>query len=363
MKYMRMGLVLFLFQASAIFAEVLTISSFDRGGKLTFDSITNAASYRVEWASSPSGPWTNSWTALTHITAPTNGSVTCSVPMFYRVVAEMGIPMVQITAGTNAGTDPDFGAYSLTVIAFYMDETEITKRQWNTVKIWAEANGYSFDNPGAGKGDNHPVEWVNWYDCIKWCNARSEREGLTPYYTMSNSVYRVGQITPDRNFSANGYRLPMTTEWEYAARGGLVSQRFAWGNTITHDQANYDSRPDLNSYDLNTSPGYHPLYNTGSGTYPYSAPVRSFASNGYGLYEMMGNMSEWCWSPAATKPLKGGSWWDKASGARCRYSRSIAPDSQGTDTGFRTIRNQQDWEEFFLEYDLCFLDKIVWCFL
>jgi hypothetical protein len=79
--------------------------------------------------------------------------------------------------GTNAGTDPDFGAYSLTEDPFYIGRHEVTKALWDQVRTWALANGYTFDNPGAGKAADHPVHTINWYDAVKWCNARSEMEG------------------------------------------------------------------------------------------------------------------------------------------------------------------------------------------
>ncbi len=74
--------------------------------------------------------------------------------------------MVLIPGGTNSGTDPDFGAYSLTVSSFYMDRYPVTKALWDEVYNWAIANGYSFDNVGSGKAANHPVHTINWYDAV-----------------------------------------------------------------------------------------------------------------------------------------------------------------------------------------------------
>ena len=78
-----------------------------------------------------------------------------------------------------------------------MDRYEVTKALWDQVYAWAIQHGYSFDNGGSGKAANHPVQTVNWYDVVKWCNARSEIEGMTPaYYTSPalTSVYRLGQV-------------------------------------------------------------------------------------------------------------------------------------------------------------------------
>lgn len=178
------------------------------------------------------------------------------------------IPMVLIPGGSNNGTDPDFGTYSLTVSAFYMDATEVTKAQWDEVYAWAVAHGYTFDNAGSGKAANHPVQTVNWYDCVKWCNARNEKEGMPVCYRVGGSVYRTARqdaVTCDMNVT--GYRLPTDTEWRYAARGGLSGHRFPWGDseTIDHTRANCFGFPGTSNdraWDLGYD-GYDTNYNNG----------------------------------------------------------------------------------------------------
>lgn len=235
--------------------------------------------------------------------------------------------MVLISAGTNSGTDPEEGKYSLTVEAFYMDATEVTKAQWDEVYNWAVSHGYSFTNAGSGKVSSHPVHTVDWFDCVKWCNARSKKEGKTPCYNLSDWSC---------NFSANGYRLPTNTEWEYAARGGLSNKRFPWGDTITHSQANYYSFSS-SSYDVSPKQGCHPTYATGG--YPYTSPAGAFASNGYGLYDMVGNVWEWCNDASgAYRYNRGGSWDCIAYCARCRYSFMSFPLFASSSRGFRTVR-------------------------
>ena len=110
--------------------------------------------------------------------------------------------------------------------------------------VWATSNGYGFDDAGsAGQGANQPVQTVDWYDVVKWCNARSQQAGLTPvYYTDAGftRVYTNGEtdaVYP--NWAASGYRLPTEAEWEKAARGGLSGQRFPWGDMISETNANY----------------------------------------------------------------------------------------------------------------------------
>jgi formylglycine-generating enzyme required for sulfatase activity len=212
------------------------------------------------------------------------------------------IPAGSFTMGNcmdpSEGYSDELPLHTVCVSAFYMDKYLVTKSLWDTVYQWAIAHGYTFDYPGSGKAANHPVKTIDWYDCVKWCNARSEKEGRVPaYYTDAGLGvrYRTGQVAPYVSWSS-GYRLPTEAEWEKAARGGLSGQRFPWGNTISWSQANYYAYP-LSAggyaYDVNPTSGYDPSFN--DGVYPYTSPVGYFAANGYGLYDMAGNVWQWCW--------------------------------------------------------------------
>jgi formylglycine-generating enzyme required for sulfatase activity len=220
-------------------------------------------------------------------------------------------------------------------VAFYMDQYEVTKAQWDAVYNWAISHGYSFDNTGSGKASNHPVQTVNWYDCVKWCNARSEKAGRTPCYTVGGAVYKTGQSSPECDFDTNGYRLPTSDEWEYAARGGLSGRRFPWGDTITHAQANYYSK-DSYTYDISSTRGRHPDYDDGGR--PYTSPVGSFPANGYGLYDMAGNVWEWCNTKSGSgRVLRGGQWGGYASYLRCGYEWWYYPANSYDYNGFRAV--------------------------
>ncbi len=203
------------------------------------------------------------------------------------------IPSGSFTMGDALDGDSDAPTHTVTLSAFYMAKNLVTKVEWDTVRTWGTSNGYSDLAAGAGKASNHPVQTISWWDAIKYCNARSQKEGLTPVYMVNSAVMKTGTTAPTVNWTANGYRLPTEAEWEKAARGGLSGKRFSWGDTISQSQANYSAYSGY-SYDLSGAANhYHPAYATESA--PYTSPVGSFAANGYGLNDMAGNVWQWCW--------------------------------------------------------------------
>jgi formylglycine-generating enzyme required for sulfatase activity len=234
----------------------------------------------------------------------------------------------------NEGDSNERPVRTVIVSAFYIDRFEVTKGLWDEVATWAEAHGYDIGPASAeGTGPAHPATYVTWYEAVKWANARSEKEGLTPCYTLDGSVYRSWESNyVSCNWSASGYRLPTEAEWEKAARGEAVARRYPWADSdeIDTSRANYN------------------------GAYRGTTPVGSFPANGVGLYDMAGNVWEWCWDwhdedlPGGVDPRgpasgsdrvdRGGSWLNNASYCRVAYRPDYGPDNDHGSLGFRLVR-------------------------
>ncbi|MDR2576189.1 MAG: SUMF1/EgtB/PvdO family nonheme iron enzyme [Treponema sp.] len=253
--------------------------------------------------------------------------------------------MVRINGGTFMMGSPDSEVdrsiseiqHSVTLSSFYMGKYEVTQKEYEEVMG---------TNPSNFKGDNLPVESVSWYDAIDYCNRLSQREGLTPAYTVNGE-----NVTWNQN--ANGYRLPTEEEWEYACRAGRTTP-FSTGNNITTGQANYN--------------GNYPYNNNAKGTYlEKTTPVGSFAPNPWGLYDMHGNVWEWCWdiystyvsqsqedkesgysiylagggqqsSSGSARVIRGGCWFSVAQLLRSASRFYDAPSYRHDGVGFRVVR-------------------------
>lgn len=273
--------------------------------------------------------------------------------------------MTLIPAGTfsmgdafSEGGVEERPVHEVTLAAFFMDTKAVTKAFWDEVANWAKDRTYDITaGGGTGKAANHPVYDISWYEALKWSNARSEKEKLTPCYTVSGQVYRAGESIPDCNWNADGYRLPTEAEWEKAARGGAAGRRFPWADTdtIQHARANYYSSATY-GYDTSPTRGYHPDYTPGQTT-PYTSPVDSFTPNGYGMYNMSGNLYAWCWdyydpgyyltsppvdprgpSTGTERLMRGGSWGSQSSSCRVAFRASKPPDFSSFGLGLRLVR-------------------------
>jgi formylglycine-generating enzyme required for sulfatase activity len=195
--------------------------------------------------------------------------------------------------------------YDIFTSAFFMDKFEVSKSVWDTVYNWAITNGYTFNNAGTATGPTHPVTGISWYDAVKWCNARSQREGLTPvYYTDAarTQIYKIGQVVLDNNWvswEANGYRLPTVAEWIKAYRGGQAGGFFPWSSYFGTREDNIN--PNLANYYQSGDPFETSNWDTYANTTPVGyyngsqTPQGPNNPNGYGLYDMAGNAGEWCW--------------------------------------------------------------------
>jgi formylglycine-generating enzyme required for sulfatase activity len=329
-----------------------TITALRPDGTLVWSNSLAGTNYTVQTISPPSGG--TGW--VDYVQLHVTNAVNTNLLFAFNPPAGMAlIPAGMFTMGDTLDNESDAAPTNVTVSGFYMDVNLVSYAQWQAVYNFATNHGYGFVNAGAGKATNHPVQTVDWYDAVKWCNARSQQAGLTPVYYLNTNftqIYTNGEVTPFANWTNNGYRLPTEAEWEKAARGGLVGLRFPWGDTISETQANYYSDPFSLSYDLGPD-GYNEAFATGA--YPYTNPPGYFAANGYGLFDMAGNAAEWCWdwygtpyaggtdprgpasSPYSARVTRGGNWDDLANGLCCANRHFLAPNVVYDIYGFRCV--------------------------
>lgn len=178
-------------------------------------------------------------------------------------------------------------------------KTEVTQKLYESIMG---------KNPSVFKGENNPVENVSWYDAVEFCNLLSKKIGYEPVYTINGS-----SVTWNEN--ANGFRLSTVEEWQYAARGG---QNYRYSGSDNLDEVGW--------YEDNSGVKTH--------------PVAQKKPNGYGLYDMSGNVFEWCWdSYGGNYYFCGGSWGHNAYNCKVGIKNCFFADYRGNYFGFRVVRS------------------------
>ena len=270
------------------------------------------------------------------------------------LAAQQSNNMVRINGGTftmgspanERGRYDDEIQHQVTVSSFYMGKYQVTQKEYR------EVMGV---NPSVFKGDNLPVENVTWFDAVEYCNKLSQKEGLTPVYTITGRTpaagYPITAATVTANWNNNGYRLPTEAEWEYACRAGTTT-RYWSGN----DETSLAGKANVADLTLKEIFGDDLEYwvNIRDG-FAGTSPVGSFSANPWGLYDMHGNVFEWCWdwygyyaNEAQINPrgavsgvcrvIRGGSWSYDGQYLRSAYRGVDDPDGRDDGLGFRLVR-------------------------
>ena len=250
------------------------------------------------------------------------------------------VPMVSVQGGTfqlgkalgSASYNTDITPVSnVTVSGFYIGKYEVTQALYKSVIRYNPSYFKEYaDSP------RRPVECVSWYDAVEFCNKLSEKERRQPVYTINDRTpaegYPIESATVTIDWSRNGYRLPTEAEWEYACRAGTTTS-FNTGNSITTRHARFDTK---------------------AGT--YEKKVGSFKSNSWGLYDMHGNVGEWCWdwygnygsesqtdpqgaSSGTSRVYRGGTYSSEEQWVRSSRRGNVFPSSYWPTIGFRLVRN------------------------
>lgn len=236
----------------------------------------------------------------------------------------------------------DEAQHRVTLSSFYMAKFEVTQKEWREI---------TGKNPSNFTGDKLPVESITWLEAIEFCNALSKRDGRTPVYTITD-----GGNTVTWNRSANGYRLPTEAEWEYAARAGSTTPFYSIKVPGAKDVNFYGHYP----YQIEQNYFNDEVLETRPGVYRgKTLDVGSFKANPNGLYDIYGNIGEWCFdyygdygkdaqsnpagaSEGTRRVYRGGGWNDFGKNLRSAYRAAMPQNNSAYNVGLRLVCNADD---------------------
>lgn len=252
--------------------------------------------------------------------------------------------LVFVKGGTFINTKSNYYGTSVTLADFYIGKYEVTQQEWTEVMG---------SNPSQFQGGHLPVEMVSWYDAVEYCNRRSTKEGLEPYYNINKDSQDPDNKSENDNLKwtvtinegANGYRLPTEAEWEYAAGGGQQSKSYTYSGSNNADEVAWYWRNAGDQY-LTVEWNWPVIESNNNKT--QSAGVKQ--PNELGLYDMSGNVREWCWNwygdgeldsnNGSFRVVKGGGWIGGVNNTESAFRGKFEGNGLGPDQGFRVIRGE-----------------------